>query len=71
MIRTIDTFKERLKELREEAGLTQYELAKKIGATQKAISFWELGLNEPKASYIFELAKTFKVTSDYLLGLED
>jgi len=51
--------------------LSQSELAKKVGATQKAIDFWEKGINEPKASYIINLANFFGVSSDYLLGLED
>lgn len=62
-------FKTRLKQLRTEAGLSQKELGKIIGATYSAISFWETGVNEPKISYIIALCKYFKVTSDYLLGM--
>lgn len=58
-------------ELRKERNLSQSELAKKIGVSQKAIDFWEKGINEPKASYIVKLAIFFNVTSDYLLGLVD
>lgn len=61
----------RLKELRTENGLSQQKLAKEINVTQKAIDFWEKGINEPKASYIIKLAKYFKVTTDYLLGVEN
>ena len=61
----------RIYELRKELKLSQKELAKQIGATQKAIDFWEKGINEPKAIYIINLAKFFGVSSDYLLGLED
>ena len=64
-------FKERLKELRSEKNISQQNLAKAIGVTQKAIDFWEKGINEPKATYIISLAKYFKVTTDYLLGLEN
>ena len=66
-----DTFEIRLKELRIEQNLSQAALAKEIGVTQKAIDFWEKGINEPKASYIIKLAKFFGVSSDYLLGMED
>lgn len=66
-----DTFEIRLKELRLENGLSQASLAIEIGVTQKAIDFWEKGINEPKASYIIKLAKFFGVSSDYLLGIED
>ena len=61
----------RLKELRIENGLSQQKLAKEINVTQKAIDFWEKGINEPKASYIIKLAKYFNVSTDYLLGIED
>lgn len=65
-----DNFETRLKELRIENNLSQMKLAEQIGVTQKAIDFWEKGINEPKASYIIKLAKFFGVTSDYLLGIE-
>ena len=43
--------KSRIKELRCERELSQRALAKAIGVSPKAINFWELGVNEPKASY--------------------
>lgn len=64
-------FKERLKELRTESGLSQQQLAKLVGVSQKAIDFWEKGINEPKASYIIALSEFFSVSADYLLGLID
>lgn len=57
--------------LRKEKGISQKALAKEIGVTQKAIDFWEKGINEPKATYITKLAIFFAVSADYLLGLED
>ncbi len=65
----VEKFRDRLKDLRMEKSLSQAKLAKCIGVTQKAIDFWEKGLNEPKVSYIIELAKYFNVSSDYLIGL--
>lgn len=67
----ISAFSERLKDLRIDAGMTSDQLAKKIGVTKSTISFWENGVNEPKASYIVAVAKEFSVSSDYLLGLKD
>ena len=66
-----ENFANRLKELRLNANLSQQALAKFIGATQKAIDFWEKGINEPKISYVIRLAIHFGVTTDYLLGLEN
>ena len=57
-----------IKELRIEFKLSQQALAKIIGVSQKAIDFWERGVNEPKASYIIKLADFFNVSTDYLLG---
>lgn len=58
----------RIKELRLEKKMSQQELAKEIGVSQKAIDYWERGVNEPKASYIVRLAEFFDVSTDYLLG---
>lgn len=58
-----------LKELRLESGLTQSQLAAKIGVVQGTIYFWENSINEPTASYIVKLAEFFGVSSDVLLGL--
>ena len=62
---------ERIVEQRKIFGLSQAQLAEKVGVTRKAVEFWEKGINEPKASYIYQLAKVFDVSADYLLGLED
>ena len=61
----------RIRELRIEFKISQETLAKAIGVHSSAVSLWESGTNEPKASYIVGLAKFFNVTSDYLLGLSD
>ena len=55
---------ERIKELRLEKGLSQLKLAKLIGVSQKAVDYWERGVNEPKASYIIKLVKTFELSFD-------
>ncbi|MDE5911889.1 MAG: helix-turn-helix domain-containing protein [Clostridia bacterium] len=59
-----------IKELRTERDLSQQKLAEAIGVSQKAIDYWERGINEPKASYIARLADFFEVSCDYLLGRE-
>ncbi len=57
-----------IKELRKERNISQALLAKNIGVSQKAIDYWERGVNEPKASYIVKLADYFGVSADFLLG---
>lgn len=60
-----------LKELRNESGLTQSQFAKAIGTSQKNISRWELGETEPSAYYLKKIAEFYKITTDYILGVED
>ncbi len=62
---------ERIKELRQEKNISQAKLAKEIGVSQKAIDYWERGVNEPKASYVIALAEYFDVSCDYILGKEN
>ena len=64
-------FRIRLKELREERGLGQVELAERIGVSKGIISLWENGLREPKMTALISLAKFFGVTVDYLVGMQD
>ena len=55
---------ERINELRIEKGLSQMQLSKLIGVSQKAIDYWERNVNEPKASYIIALVNVFDITFD-------
>ncbi len=57
--------------LRENAGYSQAELARKLGVTRSSINAWESGLSAPTAVYIVELAKLFHVSSDLILGLDN
>lgn len=56
---------------RRQMGLTQQELADKVGVSQKAIDYWEKDKYEPKASSIIKLSRFFGVTCGYLLGEEE
>ena len=62
---------ERLRELRTEHNISQMELSRATGLSQSSIARWELGKSEPTASAIIALAKYFKESADYLLGLCD
>lgn len=55
---------EKIKELRTESNLSQMALAKAVGVSQKAVDYWERGVNEPKASYIIALVKFFNLSYD-------
>lgn len=54
----------RIKELRMEKGLSQMQLGKLIGVSQKAVDYWERSINEPKSSYIIALVKVFDISFD-------
>lgn len=61
----------RIKELRLERKISQLTLARAVGVDKRAVIFWEQEVNEPKASYIVNMAKYFDVSADYLLGLTE
>ena len=64
-------FYERLKELRKESGLSQEQLAKEVGLTHTAICLWEQDKRVPNLDSVIALAQFFKVSLDYIAGLED
>ena len=50
--------------------MTQGQLASLLFLSQDTISLWELGKSLPDIPSLIKLAKIFKVSTDYLLGLE-
>lgn len=60
---------DRIKELREQNGITQSELAKQLGITRSSVNAWEMGISVPSTQYIVELANIFNISTDYLLGV--
>ena len=64
-------FPQRLKELRQEKNLTRAQLAADIKVHPASINDWEVDRHRPSFEVLVELAKYFRVTTDYLLGLED
>ena len=61
---------DRIKALRDEQGITQTELAKRLGITRSSVNAWEMGISVPSTQYIVELAHIFKVSTDYLLCVD-
>lgn len=59
-----------IKQLREAAGLKQYELAARAGVKQSSVYKWENGIGMPTAENIVKLTRILNCTSDALLGLE-
>lgn len=55
-----------IKELREDQGWTQLDLAVKLGVTPTTISAWERGMYEPRASQLRALATVLGVPMDQI-----
>lgn len=64
-------FAQRLKSLRKEIGLSQEALAKKLNLDKSTIAKYETEKNSPSIEMLIIFAKFFKVSTDYLLGLEE
>lgn len=57
-----------LKEIRQKANLTQNDIAKLVGTSQKSISNYEKGLTDPDIPTLIKLADYFHTTIDSLVG---
>ena len=64
------TINERITDLRTMSGLSQKELADKVGVTNSTISFYEQEERSPSVDMIIRLSKIFNVSVDYLLGID-
>ena len=61
-------FAEKLRRLRKEAGLTQAELAEKLGLSRSSVSSYEIGLFVPDIESLAAAADYFNVSADWLIG---
>ena len=62
---------EKIAAQRRKLGLSQEELAARLNVTRQAVSKWETGTSTPELETLVALAKTFGVTTDYLLSVEE
>lgn len=62
---------EKIKKLRINSGMSQVQLAERIGITKSAVNAWESGTNSPSLAYIVKLSQVFGVSTDYLLGVNE
>lgn len=61
----------RIRELRKRAGMTQSELASRLGISASAVGMYEQGRREPDNKTIVKLCQLFEVSGDYLIGTSD
>jgi transcriptional regulator with XRE-family HTH domain len=68
----METIGERVKAAREQRGIKQAELARRLGCSVNALSMLEHNaISDPRASRIIGIAEALQVSADYLLGLQD
>lgn len=58
-----------MRDLREDADMTQQQVADYLGTSQTMYARYERGANELPIHHLLQLCKLYNVTSDYLLGL--
>lgn len=61
----------RIKELRSELGLSQAQLAEKIGVAQNTVAQYESGKSKISIDVLVNLAKVFEISTDYILCIKN
>lgn len=61
----------RIRDLREDADLTQQQVAEVLGTSQTMYARYERGANELPIHHLLKLCELYQVSSDYILGLSD
>ena len=59
-----------VKNLRQQMGLRQEDLAKRLSTTQRKVSYWESGKIEPDLDMLWTIADLFEISIDELIGRE-
>ena len=61
----------RLREIRKELNIKQYELANQLNVDNSMLSKYELGKYIIATTYLYQICKTYNISADYLLGKTD
>lgn len=61
----------RMRDLREDADMTQAQVAAILGTSQTMYARYERGANELPIHHLIKLCELYQVSSDYFLGLND
>lgn len=65
----MDNYYPRIKDLREDNDLSQQDVAQYLGMKQPQYSRYERGLRDIPTDVLIKLARLYKTTTDYLLGI--
>jgi transcriptional regulator with XRE-family HTH domain len=71
MARKGETMGERFQRLREEARMTQLELAERSGIPLSTIRTWEQDVRVPRVDHAMQLARTLGIDMNTLLGFDE
>lgn len=61
----------RIREVREQLGISQKDFAKSLGIKPTTYNGYETGMHDPKSDILVHIAKMYNVSIDYLLGISD
>ncbi len=67
----LNTIAEKIRYFRDKLGLTQTDLAKRLGISRSAVNAWEMSLSSPSLANIVEMSRIFHTTVDSLIGTDD
>lgn len=63
-------YQQRIRDLREDADLTQAQVAEVLGTSQTMYARYERGASELPVRHLMALARLYRVTTDYILCLD-
>lgn len=62
---------DRIRYLRDKTGMTQTDLAKRLGISRSAVNSWEMSISSPSIANLVEMSQIFHVDVDYILSISD
>ena len=65
------SYQKRIRDLREDASMTQTDIAKILGTSQTMYARYERGASELPIRHLLTLCNFYQVSSDYILGITD
>ena len=65
----MDTYRKRLRDIREDSDLTQAELGKLLNKSQQGYNHIEAGRAELKIEDLIKLCQFYNLSADYIIGL--
>jgi transcriptional regulator with XRE-family HTH domain len=69
-LRNLVGFGERLTHIRQSRGLTQADLGKAVGVSNRVIAYYETESGQPPGAMLVDLARALRISSDELLGIK-